>query len=452
MSKRIVVLDASKRETHHAGSGLKRLARRLRGWCEVSSCKDGLSEEALATASLIVFAGPRERFSSAEFKLLKEFMDKGGALLILLGEGGEEKYGTNVNFLLEEFGIAFNSDSVARTVHYKYHHPKEVLVSDGVLNRGVTSAVRDLSNLFSNAASSSSNARKTKASILKRSNVRDDDKENLLEFVYPYGSSLNVQKPAVALLSSGHVTYPLNRPVVACAQTKGSPTWEKKEGGRIGVVGSVEMFSDEWVTKENNEKLFDVLCKWLVGDGPVIWDHADAEDPDINDYHHIPDTEALAERLKSCLEEGEALPQDFAEMFDENLFKFDVSLISEAVLLYQKLGVKHEALQLITPQFDAPLPPLIPAVFPPAMREPPPPALDLFDLDAHFASEQSRLAQLTNKCTDDDLEFYVRESADVLGIVQEMGVEDIEHLKGEHGAKKILEYLLRELVSFKFQQ
>ena len=37
-------------------------------------------------------------------------------------------------------------------------------------------------------------------------------------------------------------------------------------------------------------------------------------------------------------------------------------------------------------------PPLQPAVFPPAIREPPPPALELFDLDEHFATEQVGLA------------------------------------------------------------
>lgn len=56
--------------------------------------------------------------------------------------------------------------------------------------------------------------------------------------------------------------------------------------------------------------------------------------------------------------------------------------------LYDKLGVKRHALTLIQPQFEAPLPPLQPAVFPPAIREPPAPALELFDLDEAFATDQ----------------------------------------------------------------
>ena len=93
-------------------------------------------------------------------------------------------------------------------------------------------------------------------------------------------------------------------------------------------------------------------------------------------YHHLPDCEALSERVKCCLQESEEVTKDFTTLFDETLFKFDTSLIPEAVALYDKLDVKHEPLSLIPPQFEHPLPPLNPAVFPPALRELPPPALD----------------------------------------------------------------------------
>lgn len=36
-----------------------------------------------------------------------------------------------------------------------------------------------------------------------------------LTFVYPYGSTLNVVQPAVPVLTSGFVSYPLNRPISA---------------------------------------------------------------------------------------------------------------------------------------------------------------------------------------------------------------------------------------------
>ena len=34
------------------------------------------------------------------------------------------RFGTNINFLLEEYGIMVNSDAVVRTNYYKYFHPK----------------------------------------------------------------------------------------------------------------------------------------------------------------------------------------------------------------------------------------------------------------------------------------------------------------------------------------
>jgi intraflagellar transport protein 52 len=72
--------------------------------------------------------------------------------------------------------------------------------------------------------------------------------------------------------------------------------------------------------------------------------------------------------------------------------------------------VKKESLSLIPPQFEVPLPPLQPAVFPPILNEPPAPPLDLFDLDEQFASEKVRLAHLTNLCTDQDLEYFIKEA------------------------------------------
>lgn len=37
-------------------------------------------------------------------------------------------------------------------------------------------------------------------------------------------------------------------------------------------------------------------------------------------------------------------------------------------------------------------------VFSPTFRDPPPPPLELFDLDEAFSSERSQLARLANKC------------------------------------------------------
>ncbi len=51
-----------------------------------------------------------------------------------MAEGGEQKMGTNINAMLEQLGISVNSDSVIRRTFYKYLHPKEAYVANGVLN------------------------------------------------------------------------------------------------------------------------------------------------------------------------------------------------------------------------------------------------------------------------------------------------------------------------------
>ena len=41
------------------------------------------------------------------------------------------------------------------------------------------------------------------------------DENGGLKFVYPYGSTLNVSRPAVPILSSGPISFPANRPIGA---------------------------------------------------------------------------------------------------------------------------------------------------------------------------------------------------------------------------------------------
>lgn len=97
---------------------------------------------------------------------------------------------------------------------------------------------------------------------------------------------------------------------------------------------------------------------------------------------------------------------------------------------------------MIQPTFETPLPPLEPAVFPPILQELPPPALDLFDLDETFASEKTKLIQLTNKCNDEDLEYYIRECGNILGIMDKIDPE-------KRDARHVLDYAFKSIVNWK---
>ena len=63
----------------------------------------------------------------------------------------------------------------------------------------------------------------------------------------------------------------------------------------------------------------------------------------------MPDITALADRLRSCLQEADELPSKFTTLFNDKLFKFDTDLIPESINLFSTLGVKHEPLTLISP-------------------------------------------------------------------------------------------------------
>ena len=51
------------------------------------------------------------------------------------------------------------------------------------------------------------------------------------------------------------------------------------------------------------------------------------------------------------------------------------------------------------------------------------------------------MAQLTNKCTDDDVEYYIKECGDILGVSSQISNPD--------DPKAILHYIFQEIVKYK---
>ncbi len=65
---------------------------------------------------------------------MRNYLLCGGSIAILMGEFSEEVMGTNINAFAEQFGMSINADSVVRAAPYKHLHPKEVFISQGLLN------------------------------------------------------------------------------------------------------------------------------------------------------------------------------------------------------------------------------------------------------------------------------------------------------------------------------
>jgi len=217
--------------------------------------KQEITEEKVKKANLLLIGAPHELFSKAEFDTLKSHIETGGKILILMSEGGENKMNTNLNYLLEQFGISVNNDCVVRTSFFKYFNPKEAYVSNGILNQEV---VRVANNLPKEERRNKPN----NAFLSNLINVRDEEgsKEEDnggLSFVYPFGATLNIQQPAFALLGSGPLSYPSNRPVCAAYV-------HPESQGKLVVLGSAEIFCDDYFDKEENKKSLEFLAQVLL--------------------------------------------------------------------------------------------------------------------------------------------------------------------------------------------
>lgn len=375
--------------------------------------------EKIKTSSIFVIGGSRASFSPEELGIVKQYLEEGGSLLVMQGEGGDAKYNTNLNELIKEYGITFHGDSVVRTSYFKYPHPKECFIGTLKIHPDFLRTIK--------------NVNKQKKIDLMDNDDDDGTDDALLKIIYPFGQSLDTAENVSVIFNSGIIAYPLNRPLCAV-------TTSKSKKGKLAVLGSLRFIENDYIDKEENRKVMEGLVKWLLGlINPEIT--TPSKIVEISEYTYIPNIISLSDKVKSCLEEAKEPPRNFNDLFDMNLFKIDNNLVPEAIELYDKLNVKHETLSIIPPQFETPLPPLQLAVFDPIIKDFPVPNLELFDLDEQFANEQIKLAQVTNKCTDEDLEYYIKECSDILGITGK--------IENKNDPKAILSYVMKELVNFK---
>lgn len=248
-----------------------------------------------------------------------------------------------------------------------------------------------------------------------------------VEFVYPYGATMNVVQPSSVLLTTGPVAYPFNRPIAGL--------YVNAVGGKILATGSGHMFADKYITThDTNMLLWDQLMNLLLD--RVTLAPQELNDIEINDYTTVPDTIYLAEQPKICLVESIDcdIPTDFRKMFDMSLHSINNNLLRDVISAYEKLDVKYEPLKIIKPQFEIPLPPLQLAVFQPVFNDLAPPPLELFDLDEAFSSSKVQVNQLTNKCVaaalqedgqtskavnEKELEYFIQECGRIINICTE---------------------------------
>ncbi|KAL7696949.1 intraflagellar transport protein component [Lotmaria passim] len=478
-----VCFNVCRQEQYHPNKGYRQLARKIRQSGTIEMNKEDVTLDRLTQYDIVIFPTPQTALSADDLTVIRQYVEGGGSVMLLLGDGHGGQYSYLSKALEEWTGITLNEDCVVRTVLHKYLHPKEVCVTNGITNRAINTAAgknvlgaggaarRNTTGLRGGFAGSmgASGTRSVasmgigstlmtlnrtvgagttaNAALLAQQTGGADAEEVEVEatslvFVYPYGLTFNVQRPAIPLLSSGFMAYPLNRPIAAAWECpKVVEHLGRRKQGKLLLIGTAQIFEDAWIDKEENSTLASVIFDYL--DHKLKLDQIDADEPDITDYHHLPDTASLSERLRVAVEQYEELPRDFTQLFDLETFKIDTDRIPDVVDTYQKLSVKLEPLTLIPPEFQTPLPPVKPAVFDAIHRDPAPPGLDLFDLDEEFAPERVRLSQLTNKCKADDVEYYILQAAEVMGVTKKL------RSPRNRDPRALLDYIFRQVVDYK---
>lgn len=334
-----------------------------------------LTRDVLRNIAIVILAGPQAPFTENECASLKAYIEGGGNVMVLLGEGGEPEHNTNINFLLEDFGMSVNADSCVRTQYYKYFHPKECMIGGGIVCEPMWR------HLLDQPAAS-------------RVAFEFGDPKDQLHFVYPFGATLTVAPPSSVLATTGAVVYPFQRPVVGYCRNA--------RDGRLLAIGSGHMFHDRYIAEETNAHMLAFFMR-LLSDAQLSFSTYDFSEADVQSDSGtllVPDTIHLAEQPKMCLLESMDcdIPADFKKMFEMRLHSINNDLVPQMIGLHGELGVQYEPLKIIKPQFEIPLPALQLAVFPPVFSDVPPPALELFDLDESFSSERAQVTQLANKC------------------------------------------------------
>lgn len=262
------MFDTSKKEMLNPNQGYKKFVMKLKQRYSVStgaiesigkveshdlqanSCwflqctvnKTEIGTEQLADTQLVLLGAPRLPFTGHELQHIRNYIENGGSAFILMQEGGESRMDTNINAFLEQIGISVNSDSVIRKHFFKYLHPKEAFVGNGVLNKELVRVAKGEAK-----QQNQKQGKYAKRYQVNKEDLVERDENGGLKFVYPYGATLNVNRPAVPILSSGPISFPANRPIGAF--------YKSNRGGKVFVLGSMKFFHDDFFEKEDNQKI-----------------------------------------------------------------------------------------------------------------------------------------------------------------------------------------------------
>ena len=68
--------------------------------------------------------------------------------------------------------------------------------------------------------------------------------------------------------------------------------------GKLFLIGSMNFFHDDFFEKEDNQKIQNAIFRWILNDEGNL-EQSIKNEPELSEYHHVPDITALADRLRS---------------------------------------------------------------------------------------------------------------------------------------------------------
>ena len=196
-----------------------------------------------------------------------------------------------------------------------------------------------------------------------------------LNLLFPYSCTIELtSQKTKTLIHSGKLSFPVKDPLLVLN--------EENSSGKIFVCGSYKFFTDEYLKKEDNEKLVSILFEKADAFGNVKQTEIQIKPtPKI-----VPSIEKLSENLKAAIQTNPDLSGNVFNLFENNLFKVHFNLQKETIQLHEKLKVERKPLTLISPVYETPMLGLTPSVFPPILVDMDTPNLELYDLDDEFAN------------------------------------------------------------------
>jgi intraflagellar transport protein 52 len=118
----------------------------------------------------------------------------------------------------------------------------------------------------------------------------------------------------------------------------------------------------------------------------------------------------------------------------------DISFIAQSERAASILGIKNEPFDGQTSIQHPPTPHV--GRFPPQMRGPRGPTLELFDLNDAFALPKTRLAQLAQRTPPKNAEKFIIQVSKILGILPNLP-------ENKKAGKDVLEFVFTQIIKFK---